>query len=126
MMSVSNTTVGPRTLVKRGRKWPAMRRGIASLMVALFFVSFGYCQGFCEDLPAFGVVPLSSPNGMMLLIGGPLLHPSAANANGGWIGYHIYRKSAKDTGFVQITSVPLSRPGSLEELEKLMGGAIKF
>lgn len=77
-----------------------------------------------QNAPEFGVAPLSAPDGILLVIGGPLLHPSAASANGGWIGYHIYRKAPGDTGFTRITTTPLSRPGSLAELEKAMGGSI--
>jgi fibronectin type 3 domain-containing protein len=77
-----------------------------------------------ETAPEFGVAPLSAPDGVMLIVGGPLLHPSSAASSGGWIGYHIYRKMSGDTGFVRITSAPLSRPGTLADLEKAMGGSI--
>ena len=80
--------------------------------------------GATQDLPEFGVVPLSGPDGMLLVLGGPPLHPSTAASNGGWAGYHIYRKAEGDTGFVRITRTPLSRPGSLTELERAMGGPL--
>ncbi len=77
-----------------------------------------------QDQPEFGVVPLSGPGGMLLVVGGPPLHPSTASANGGWGGYYIYRKAVGDTGFVRISTSPLSRPGSLAALEKAMGGPL--
>ncbi len=73
---------------------------------------------------SFVVVPLSGPNGMLLVIGGPTLHPNSAADNGGWVGYHIYRRVQGDTGFVRVTSAPISRPGTLAELEQAMGGSI--
>ncbi len=88
--------------------------------IALAMVLSGHAQQASE----FSVVPLSAPDGMLLVIGGPLLHPSTAAAHGGWVGYHVYRKAPGDTGFVRITSAPLSRPGTLSELENRMGGPI--
>ncbi|PWB70421.1 hypothetical protein C3F09_09100 [candidate division GN15 bacterium] len=90
----------------------------AGVLLMLHVASVG------QQAQEFGVVPLSAPDGMLLVIGGPLLNPSTAAAHDGWIGYHIYRRSPGDTGFVRITSAPLSRPGSLAELEDRMGGPI--
>jgi uncharacterized protein len=93
----------------------------------LLILVLGTClavPGFTQDTPELVVVPLSGPNGMLLVIGGPSLHPSSAAANDGWSGYHIYRKSEGAPDFVRITTTPISRPGSLAELEKAMGGSI--
>ncbi len=98
----------------------AVQRALIVCLIAM--ATCGAILG--ADLPEFGVAPLSSPDGMLLVIGGPLLHPSTASTTGGWIGYHIYRKAPGDTGFVRITGAPLSRPGSLVELERNMGGSI--
>lgn len=100
------------------------RRLSKYLLRTCLLVSLLWAPCLGQTAPEFGVAPLSSPNGMLIVIGGPLLHPSTASAHGGWIGYHIYRKAPGDTGFVRITAVPLSRPGSLVELEKNMGGSI--
>lgn len=94
--------------------------GLAGLCLVCLAAAPVYAQAEIE----FAVVPLSAPDGMLLIIGGPPLHPSAAGADGGWIGYHIYRRSDGDDGFVRITSAPLSRSGSLAELERAMGGAL--
>jgi fibronectin type 3 domain-containing protein len=99
------------------------RAALRALMICLI-VLVAHSAAAGADLPEFGVAPLSGPDGMLLVIGGPLLHPTNAAANDGWIGYHLYRKAPGDTGFTRITSVPLSRPGSLVELEKAMGGTI--
>ncbi len=77
-----------------------------------------------QDEVEFGVFPMSGPDGVLLVIHGPSLHPDAASANSGWIGYHLYRKADGDTGFVRITTTPVSRVGSLVEFEKFAGGPI--
>ncbi len=82
------------------------------------------CLSVGEEMAEFGVFPMSGPEGMLLVMQGKPLHPSAASANGGWVGYHIYRKGAQDTGFVRITEKPLSRVGSLAELETFAGGPV--
>ena len=100
-------------------------RRVIRYVLAISAIACILCtSSFGENAPEFSVMPLSGPDGMLLVIGGPLLHPSTATANGGWIGYHIYRKAPGDTGFVRLTKSPLSRPGSISELEKAMGGSI--
>ncbi|HKK21066.1 MAG TPA: hypothetical protein VJ983_06300, partial [candidate division Zixibacteria bacterium] len=94
---------------------------MALVLVAYLLVS---AASSAQDLPEFGVVPLSGPQGMLLVVGGAPLNPSTAASNGGWGGYYIYRKAEGDTGFVRITSTPLSRAGSLSDLEKAMGGPL--
>lgn len=77
-----------------------------------------------QDRAEFGVFPMSGPDGVLLVIQGPSLHADAAAANSGWIGYHLYRKADGDTGFVRITTSPVSRVGSLVEFEQFAGGPI--
>lgn len=102
----------------------ALTRICRQTLLTAIVLCAAFSLGSAQNPPEFGVVPLSGPDGMVLVIGGPLLHPSTATQNRGWIGYHIYRKAAGDTGFVRITSSPLSRPGTLAELERAMGGPI--
>lgn len=111
-----------RNIVKATTSRPSSAARFVLLVCLLMCAT--WVTGFGADLPEFGVAPLSAPDGMLLVVGGPLLHPSTATTHGGWIGYHLYRKAPGDTGFVRLTSTPLSRPGSLVDLEKAMGGSI--
>ena len=96
------------------------------LLLILVLLSCGATVfGQAQAEPSFVLVPLSGPNGMLLIIGGPTLHPGSAAANGGWIGYHVYRRVTGDSGFVRISTAPISRPGTLAELEQIMGGSIE-
>lgn len=89
--------------------------------LALLAAGLLWGTGVTQTRPEFGVFPHSGPNGILLIVGGPILHPNAAAANNGWAGYHLYRKGQSDTAFVLITSKPLARAGSLAELETILG-----
>lgn len=114
--------------MKTNRIYNVAALGRQSTSLILFLMIIGCAvisMAASSDVPDFGVVPLSAPDGMVLIIGGPLLHRSAASPDaGGWIGYHVYRRKAGDSAFTRLTNSPLSRPGSLAELEQAMGGPI--
>lgn len=69
----------------------------------------------------FGVQALSSPDGIVLMIGGPMLNPDLADRNNGWIGYNFYRQTGEKGKFKKLNKKPISRVGSLEELEAEIG-----
>lgn len=75
-----------------------------------------YLPGFAQN-NEFGVKALSSPDGIVLMIGGPMLNPLTADKNSGWIGYNIYKQVDGGSKFKKINSKPTSRVSSLEELE---------
>lgn len=101
------------------------RNGFRLLLLSLIALLSAPALTTARNVDEFAVVPLSGPDGVVLVIGGPMLHPSTAAANNGWIGYHIYRRQIDDTAAVRITETPLSRPGSLAELEAKMGGNLE-
>lgn len=101
-----------------------LRRTLTRALALVTLIALSPGRTATEETSDFGVFPMSGSQGILLIVNGPALHPGSASATGGWIGYHIYRKSAQDTGFVRITVQPMSRVGSLEELEAVAGGPI--
>lgn len=97
---------------------------VSVLVLAVIVTSLMRLTAGAQEKVEFGVFPHSAPDGILLIVGGPILHPNVAAANSGWVGYHLYRKGENDTGFVRITAAPLSRAGSLAELETILGGDI--
>ncbi|MBK7143015.1 MAG: hypothetical protein IPH75_13135 [bacterium] len=95
---------------------------LASLMLLTIFLL--PVLSTAQEEAEFGVYPMSGPEGILLVIQGQPLHPTVASQNSGWVGYHIYRKADSDTSYIRITSQPVSRVGSLEELEAFAGGPI--
>ncbi len=78
----------------------------------------------------FGVQAISNPDGILLIIGGEILHPTTADLNDGWIGYNIYRQKSGKSKYDKVNEKPLSRVDSIDDLEKKLGiktqYAIKF
>ena len=92
---------------------------IIVLCSIIFFVNIS-----AQEEPEFFVFPHSTPNGMLLLIEGDMLNPNDANLTDNWIGYFVYKKAESEKDFKRITQKPLSRVGSLEELESKLGTSI--
>lgn len=77
-----------------------------------------------------GLVAMSGPDGVVVLLGPHVLHPDDADRNGGKIGYHVYRRVQGEQDFVRLTGTPVSRVFSYGDLESALGpnieGLLKF
>lgn len=101
------------------------RRAATAAFVALLAVLLTAVPAATQTTEAdFGVFPHSGPDGILLIVGGRVLHPSSAGENDGWIGYNLYRRGESDTAFARITEQPLSRVATLSQLETAVGTGI--
>jgi len=97
---------------------------VTIIAVVLMYPVTGNCQGQEPEPDEFGVFPFAGPDGIYLIIQGQILHPDKADATGGYVGYNLYKREQGAGDFVLMNRRPISRIGSLEELEILHGGPI--
>lgn len=88
----------------------------------LMYPITGHCQQ--EEPDEFGVFPYAGPEGILLVIQGMILHPDNADATGGYVGYNLYKREKGTGDFMLMNRRPISRIGSLKEMEMLHGGPI--
>jgi len=95
-----------------------------SNLICLALLTAIFAQtSLADDSPWIGGV--SSPGGIYIGIEGNVLHESTTAGADGWIGYNIYRSHEKEDKFTKLTPDPLSRIGTLEELEVHLGVGIQ-
>lgn len=97
---------------------------IQTIVLTVFTLAVVSNAAMAQTSDEFNVYAQSAPQGVMLIVDGPALHPSSASQANGWIGYNLYRRAKSDTLVQRVTDKPLSRIGSLAELRAVAGDGI--
>lgn len=91
------------------------------LILLLMAAAAGSIQDKCyaQD-QEYGVIAISGPDKVLLLLGKDLLHSSTASETGGWVGYNLYKAESGSDKYRKINESLIARVDTKNDMEEIL------